>query len=163
MAIKLKTQPTHRFWSNSSGSSLIEVLVATMVVAVSLVAISIVLMYSVQRTAQARYEEIAKSLAQDGIETFHKERAFTGWSAFYNRFNGGGTFCVDTTTQTITTKSGSCPGIDQAGTTFNREVTATLTAGAIRVISQVTWVSGLGGGASTTRDVTLTQDFRKLF
>ncbi len=147
----------------TGGSSLIEVLVATMVVAVSLVAISIILMYSVQRTAQARYEEIAKSLAQDGIETFHKERAFTGWSAFYNRFDGGGTFCVNTSTQTITTKSGSCAGITQAGTTFTREVTVTLTGGALRVVSRVQWTGSLGGGTNTTRDVTLTQDFRKLF
>ncbi len=147
----------------TAGGSLIEVLVATMVVAVSLVAISIIMMYSVQRTAQARYEEIAKSLAQDAIETFHKERAYTGWNAFYNRFDGGGAFCVNTATQTITAKSGSCAGITQAGMTFNREVTMTLTGGALRAVAVVEWTSGLGGGVDTTRDVTLTQDFRKLY
>ena len=82
------------------GSSLIEVLVATTIVAVSLVAVIGLLMYSIERSAQVRYQERAADLSQNLMEIFFKERVMLGWQNFYQEIfnaeqNGYAYFCAD--------------------------------------------------------------------
>jgi len=82
------------------GSSLIEVLVATTIVSISLVAVIGLIMYSVERSAQVRYQEKAADLSQNLMEIFFKERVMLGWNSFYQKMfdaqqNGYAHFCAD--------------------------------------------------------------------
>ncbi len=76
-------------------SSLLEVLVAATITSVTLVSIIGVMMYSINRTAQARYQDQALALSQDMMELFLKERVVSGWRSFFDLMSHTGKrFCT---------------------------------------------------------------------
>lgn len=149
------------------GSTLIELLVATSIIGISLTAVAIMMMYSVQKTAQARYEELAIAMAQDAIEVFQKDRAFRGWDSFKNTYGGNDgtktTFCVSTDLVISSTCTNDNQYFVKAGTTFDRQVAVTTSISNsvtnLRVVATVTWSAGAKG----TRHVDVTRDFKKLY
>ncbi len=158
----------NQFKTKQVGSTLIELLVATTIIGISLTAVAIMMMYSVQKTAQARYEELAIAMAQDAIEVFQKERAFRGWDSFKNTYGGNNgtttTYCVGTDL-VINTCNNNNQYFVKAGTTFDRTVAVstftpiTSSVTTLRVVSTVTWSAGAKG----TRHVDVTRDFKKLY
>lgn len=72
-----------------AGSTLIELLIATVVVGLVLTAVAMSMMYSLQREAHNRYREYALQLAQEAIEQLNFERAKQGWAGFAKQFADG--------------------------------------------------------------------------
>ncbi len=79
--------------SEQTGFSLIELLVATMVVGLTLTAIVTTLTYSIKVNDQANYRDIAIQKAQEGVDFFKRERVILGWNNFYNLLNSS--YCLD--------------------------------------------------------------------
>lgn len=81
--------------SKQRGQTIIELLIAILVVGIVVISVAVALTYSVQYTAEVRYREAAISLAQDAIEFFRSERARMGWANFTPNISSG-TFCFPT-------------------------------------------------------------------
>lgn len=164
--MKLLTTITTRLRARSTqtGSSLIELLIAIMVVGVVVTGVAYALTQSVKNTAESRYRELATAMAQDSIDLFRREREAQGWRAFTSLFTTSQqTFCFNSFPTTIdaavlTNRSGQCgPGntFQASRTTFQREIevytdapSETLT---INVI--MTW----NVGSDDERSITITQ------
>ncbi len=65
-----------------TGSTILEVLVATLVVGTMLTAIAASLTHSIKNSAEAEYRKVATRLAQESLEIFRKEKYIRTWSAF---------------------------------------------------------------------------------
>lgn len=164
MSQKLSTNISRR------GSTLIEVLVAILIMAIVLTGLSAALTYSLKNSAQADYRQIATRQAQDVIEILRKERSEMGWTDFEAAFVDATSYCVGTnqisfndptTAREFTT--GTCPGnvvIAQSPVALTRSFTRignTADTTLVRVQVNVTWNDG-----SSPRDVILIQEFRDI-
>jgi len=125
---------------NDQGSTLIELVIAILVAGVVLVGVSIGIMYSIQRTALARYREIGTTLAQESIEVFYKERARLGWQNFEVLYGGGGSFCLNQETKVI--ELAPCDIITQLDHDFVRQIEVVKNGDKIDVGVTVTWAAG---------------------
>ena len=155
--MKLLTTITTRLRARSTqtGSSLIELLIAIMVVGVVVTGVAYALTQSVKNTAESRYRELATAMAQDSIDLFRREREAQGWRAFTSLFTS---FPTTIDAAVLTNRSGQCgPGntFQASRTTFQREIevytdapSETLT---INVI--MTW----NVGSDDERSITITQ------
>jgi prepilin-type N-terminal cleavage/methylation domain-containing protein len=154
----------------SRGSTLIEVLVAILIMAIVLTGLSAALTYSLKNSAQADYRQVATRHAQDVIEILRKERSELGWTAFESSFNGGNTYCVGTNqisfddpTVSKEFSTGTCTGnvtVAQSPVTFTRSfrrIGNTTDVSLVSVEVTVTWNDG-----AATRDVRLVQEFRDI-
>lgn len=153
-----------------AGSTLIEVLVAILIMAIVLTGLSAALTYSLKNSAQADYRQIATRQAQDAIEILRKERSDLGWTAFESAFVGGNTYCVGTNqisfddpTAAREFTTGTCTGnvaIAQSPVTLTRSFSRigdTTDPDIVRVQVTVTWNDG-----ASPRDVILIQEFRDI-
>jgi len=153
--------------SGQKGFSLIEVLVATMLVGLILTAVATLMTLTIKNAAQARYREAATKLAQEGMEFFNREDAVLVWSNFAGYFPvGSNTYCLATLPgagQLQAINTGSCSAsetIQENGGEYIRQATVTKTAAAatqINVVIIVSWVDG-----ARTSTVNITKYFQKL-
>lgn len=149
-----------------AGFTLIEVLIAIVVVGLVLTAITAGLTSSVKNAAESRYRARASTLGQEAMEVFAREKTLLGWGEFFAFFPNGTTiYCLRTTPsagalKTIT--SGSCgptQTIDEAGVSFTRQAEvfkAGPLAPEVTVTLTVKWLDG-----NRLADVTLVRVFRK--
>lgn len=149
-------------WLRSqTGSGIIEVIIATLVVSLVLTAVAATLTVSVKNTAQSRYQEVARSRAQAGLEVFRRERNTLGWQSFRSAL-GTGTYCLNNlpaNSSAFTTMSSSqcSTGVSLIGTEFRRNAVVTVVnPNEVKVDLAVTWIDG-----SLNKEVKLTQIFRK--
>lgn len=147
--------------SSQSGQTIIEVLIASVVVAMVLTAVAAALTVSVRNTAQSRFQEIARSRAQSGLELYRRERTALGWQAFRNTLTDG-VYCINTlpanSTQFTALSHGACStGETVIGNNFTREARVT-TNGPDEVRIDITsgWVDG-----TLDKEVTLSQIFQR--
>lgn len=80
----------------NTGSTLIEVLVAILIMGIVLTGLATALSLSLKNSAQADYRQVATRQAQDVIEILRRERSRMGWSAFETAINNGNNYCVPT-------------------------------------------------------------------
>lgn len=79
-----------------AGNTLIELLIATVIVGLVLTAVAMTMMYSIQREATNRYREYATQLAVETNEFLYLRRAILGWQGFRDTYTPGGattTYC----------------------------------------------------------------------
>lgn len=67
------------------GSTLIEVLVAIVIVGLVVTGVMLSITYSIKNSTEARYREVASQLAQDGMEIIKLRREVDQWSVFFSR------------------------------------------------------------------------------
>lgn len=143
------------------GSSLIEIVVATGVMALVLTAIVAGLTLSLKTNAESKYRSQATKRAQEAMEVFRRERTLLGWDVFEGEFISGGTYCLKNLPapkQAFT--SGECGTDDSlviSGLDFYREATVVTNTidpnnPQVSVTVSVQWSSG---------NVTIVQDFRR--
>ncbi len=159
----LQTALNRRQRQNQQGSGIIEVLIATLVVGMTLTSVAAVLTLSLKANGQNRLRAIAQTRAQEGVETFSRYRDELGWRAFSTQFPADTPtiYCLDPLPTSMaefsTMAPGACTqGVQLVGTSFTRQVEVTplgvspTTAVGIRVT--VSWEDG-----NQTKDVTLYQ------
>lgn len=82
-----------------SGFTLVEVLVATGIVILTLVGISSGVTFAVKNSRFSQEKAVSIRHAQEGIEWFRAQRDTLGWQAFYDLATQGGTsevtYCMD--------------------------------------------------------------------
>jgi type II secretory pathway pseudopilin PulG len=150
----------------NTGSSLLEVLVATTVVSTTLVAIVGVIMYSVSRTEQIRYQEQAAGLSQDMMEVFFKERATLGWNMFLSKMASAQRFCLNNPTNPVEAQLGGCPdgndSINLEGVLFQRHAEVDYVNDNSDKHVTVKVVTTWDGGKVGMRSNVLTHQFRRI-
>lgn len=147
------------------GSSLIEIVVATGVMALVLTAIVAGMTLSIKTNADSEYRSQAVKRAQEAVEVFRRERALLGWDVFASELTDGGIYCLQTLPAPKTAFTlGECES-DQSivigGQEFYRQAVVDLdvadpTDAKAQVTVTMTWNSGSG-----ERNVELVQVFRK--
>lgn len=158
------------------GNTVIEVLIATVVVALVLTAVAATITTSIQNSAEAENRAMALRLAQDSIEIFKNDKAGMPWDDFVKlpgNSSADGVWCYPngiksiktgswTSIGTISAITGSCGSTTVTGNnmTFNRAVAKTVSASpAYETITvYVYWNIGVAG---KTRNVQLQQTFYK--
>lgn len=144
----------------SRGSTLIELLIATMIVGTVVTAIAAGVSNSVKNNAESRYREIATVLAQQGMETLRSERGNLGWATFHNTITAG-TFCMPagmTSLSQLSLTPQHCI-VTESNLDFNRSVVLSKTSGAdpeVTAVITVSWERKSG----VTSDVMITQTFK---
>lgn len=150
------------------GSTLIEVLIATVVLTTVLIALVSVLTYSIKSTSESKSRSVATSLAREAIEVFERQRAILTWSGFNTYLGGNNQFCLadlpafesNCDAQTCPKfSSGQCTADDVvtvAQTDYLREATVSYSANAVIVTINVSWPDIRG----ETRSTSLTKEFR---
>ena len=132
----------------SSGQTIIEIIIATGIVAIVLVAVMMGLTFSLKNTAQSKYQSLASKLAQEGMEAFRRERDALGFVSFRDQLTSP-TYCLPTIpNQLALFSAGACDeaeGITLSGVTFYRE--AEINTGAsvtepVEVKIVVSWLDG---------------------
>jgi type II secretory pathway pseudopilin PulG len=151
--------------TSQAGQTIIEVLIATGVVALVMTAVAAGLTLSVKNSSQSKYRTLATKMASESNELFRRERDRLGWESFYEVLQADGaltTYCIDeslpvTTQDFVDLAVGSCGGgFPLAGTSFERETTIELVnPDLVRVETDVTWIDG-----TQQRSVVLTQELQ---
>lgn len=156
---------------SQAGFSMIEVLFALVLLGMVLVGIAVLMTRSLVVASNARYRDIANSLAQEVVEIYHRERTLHTWEDF--RTAGLGTHCVlsdathfNDTTHSDSNFTGSACTVDVQGVTvngilFQRNVVATDNSGNVAITVTVSWKSGRsnGAGGSATDTIVTQQEF----
>lgn len=78
-----------------SGSTLIEIVVATAIVGSILTAIALSLTYTIKLNLQSQARALALKKAQETIDLFRRERTVLGWNNFVQVLDHNQTYCVD--------------------------------------------------------------------
>ncbi len=143
---------------NNRGNTIIEVLIATLVIGTVMTAIAIGMTYSIKNTSEAQYREVATTLASEPIEVLRYLRASTNWSAFSASLSQG-TFYINETVFTDTTDlTASITPVTLNNMQYFRKVIITKNPAdpnKITVQSVVEW----SRNGTITSDVTLEQNF----
>jgi Tfp pilus assembly protein PilV len=143
------------------GSSLIEIIIATGVMALVLTAIVAGMTMSLKTTAQSEYRTQAVKRAQEALEIFRRERTLLGWDSFSSELVDSGTYCFQTLPAPRTPfLLGACTddsNIVISGVDFYRQaVVDIIAADSLQVTVTVNWDNGDG-----PRNVEITQVFRQ--
>lgn len=146
-----------------TGSSLIEILIATGVVGLVMTAVAAGLVLSVKNSSISKYKVIATTRAQEAMEVFRRERTLLGWTQFKEVLsdNVEGTYCINTlasgSAQFKSMATGECEEGDLiAGTSFTREALVNASEDEVRVEIVVKWVD-----SGTERFSNLVQEFKE--
>lgn len=143
------------------GSTIVELLVATMVMALVVTAIASGMTYSIKNQAEARYREVATTLAQEAVDIFRKERGLLGFGSFQSSLSNGQNYCVPVDAFSLgdMPAQANCPmNIDASGQDFAREVYVTFPdPDVVRVEVTVSWFKS----SSEDRTVELVQEFTR--
>lgn len=164
-------------FKQSQGSTLIEVLIATMVVVLVLVALSQSFTLVLRNQRNSMSQQQATKYAQQSLEWVRQVRDTIGWQDFYSAVNadaiaGRTTHCMPTipatTTlaayQALTDDAGGCVSTnviqnEQSQNSYLRKIVVTVVgAGAdnIQAVATVSWTNG-----TTTLDSQITLVLRK--
>ncbi len=147
------------------GSTIIELLIAIMVVGLIVTAVANAVTYSIKNTGETRYRQAATILGQQVMEFVRGERNRLGIYnlGIYNITTPEGTeeyYCFSTMPSDLSTQpaQGQCGAnnvITMAGTDFKRDVTiVSSTAPALFIEVTVSWTDG-----TETRQIELVQEF----
>lgn len=91
----------------------VEVLVATLIVAMVMTALGSMMALSARVAEANEMEQLAQLKAQQAIEFFRRERLVRGWKVFDEKLNHGNTHCLnDLPTDTTIDDLGSACGTD---------------------------------------------------
>ncbi len=112
--------------TKQQGSTIVELLIATVVVGSVITGIAVALTYNIHQNAEVRYREAAASMNQQALEAFRRERERLSWDAFYAGLNNA-TYCINSLGNSLEnlTQSPSTCGTNTyefAKTDFKREV-----------------------------------------
>ena len=148
---------------NNRGSTIIELLIAVMVVGLIVTAVANAVTFSIKNTGESRYRQVATILGQQVIEFVRGERNRKGLLNLKNTLVSG-TYCFKTIPANLDTTPtpGQCSEsladyIPMAGTNFLREVTVSVGGApeySMLVTTTVSWADGI-----ETRQVELIQEF----
>jgi type II secretory pathway pseudopilin PulG len=148
-----------------TGSSLIEIIVATGVLALVLTALVAGMTVSLRTSAEAKYRSQAIKRGQEAMEVFRRERTLLGWDVFSGQFSSGSTYCLQELPAPKTSFAvGQCTSAQSlavSGIDLYRQAVVAVdntnpTDPQVKVVVSVTWDSGQG-----ERGVDLTQVFRQ--
>ncbi len=146
-------------WQMSqSGQTIVEILVATAVVAMVLTAVAAGLTYSIKNASESKYKAVATNKAQEAIEVFRYERSALGWETFVEVLGDGGAYCYNTLptpAQFLTLPNAICStGVADSGTEFKRDILVSVAGddNSVTVEATVSWTDG-----TTPRSVVVTQ------
>lgn len=149
------------------GSTILEVLIATLVVGTVLTAVAASLTNSIKNSSEAEYRKIATRLAQEGLEIVRKEKYIKTWTSFKNDTShipaiDSAWQCMDTESLAYTLPKvniTTCPPITLSNppTSFYRGIQLSILGEGVKVRVRVGWKDG-----SNTRDVVLEQTFREV-
>ena len=148
---------------SQAGSGIIEVLIATLVVGLTMTSVAAAMTLSLKSTSQNRLRAIAATRGQEAIEIFRRYRDELGWQAFTAQFSDQETqtYCLDPLPSSATEFSQLAPqgceqGVAIVGTEFTREVEVT-TVGtpvtSVQIRPVVRWQDG-----EQTKQVVLFQE-----
>ncbi len=154
------------FSSKVSGQSIIEVLIATVVIALVMTSIVGAMTLSIQSTAESRARSIATHLAQEGLELFRRERATLGWQRFYDESLSGQAsrvYCLNTipstSAQFSSMSAGECGSATIDDSPMQREATVVRqNTETVSVEVVVTWQNG-----NKQNSTSVEQIFRKKY
>jgi Tfp pilus assembly protein PilV len=159
-----------RFTSSlSRGNTIIEVMIAMLIIGTVMTALAATMTYSVKNTSEAQYRDIATRLASEPIEVLRHLRSTTNWQGFYTALPNGdrcitiSSFAaqdVNSIQGLLPAMIGSCVGVPipsgNAAINFARKVTVdNSVSNEIRVTSVVSW----SRNDTVTSNVTLEQVF----
>jgi Tfp pilus assembly protein PilV len=142
------------------GSTLIELIIAVMVVGLIVTAIASAVTYSIKNTSEAKFRQAAATLGQEAIEFIRSERARIGHYSLKNNLPPG-SYCFNNIPNNLGSipPSGACGTnyFNYAGHSFKRDVVVSNPDGEdkIRVVVTVVWRDG-----GSERKVELIQEFR---
>ncbi len=149
------------------GSTILEVLIATLVVGTILTAVAASLTSSIKNSSEAEYRKIATRLAQEGLEIVRKEKYIKTWTDF--KSSTSNIPALDSAWQCMSTESlayslpkpniTACPAITLSTppTSFYRGIQLSIFGEGVKVRVRVAWKDG-----PYTRDVVLDQTFREV-
>lgn len=152
--------PSKHHYKNSSGQSLVEVLIITVLVASILTAIASVVTRSLHSTAENRQKNTATNFSQEAMEMFRRNRQILGWASFQSELSSG-TYCLNTLPADATEFAALTPdpcgeGEVVAGTEFSREAEVTSDSAEVVIRVTVSW------NPSSPREVSISQEFRDI-
>lgn len=149
-------------YKRQSGQTIIEVLIATLVVGLVLTAIANVLTSSIRNTSESSNRSYATSYGQQALEVFRRERALLGWDQFQQLLVAG-TFCLEElpadTDAFGSMPQGTCSGAGTVlpGGQFRREALVTIVSPTeVRVEIEVTWYDG-----PNEKNISMVQEFKE--
>lgn len=130
------------------GSTIIELLIATMVVGLIVTAVANVVTYSIKNTGESRFRQTATILGQQVIEHFWGRKNAEGIIALSDTLSSG-INCYSDIDNPTTGSCGPTQVITMAGTNFEREVSITKGGDGTRddpyfinLVATVTWLDG---------------------
>lgn len=143
-----------------SGNTIIEVLIAVLIVGTVMTALSVSMSYSIHNTSQAQYRDTATSLATEPLEVLRHQRATSNWQTFYSDLSSkaGATRYITASpfTGTSDLKTTNSPPFSLNNVAFVRKIEITVnSADQITVRSIVEW----SRNSATTSTVTFEQQF----
>ncbi len=115
---------------SQDGQTILEVLLAAMIVGLVVTAAAVGLTYSIKNNAEVRYRELATALAQEPIEAFRRERDKQHWTQFHAAVTSAEVYCFgssipsDMSGFTTRANDATCDSFENAKTEFRRSVAA---------------------------------------
>lgn len=146
------------------GSTIIELLIAVMVVGLITTAIANAVTYSIKNTGESRFRQVATTLGQQVIEDFRSQKNELGIINFSNTLTAGNN-CYSDLDNPVVGSCGDSAVISMAGADFKRDVLIGLGGSGTRIPDDpyyititvtVSWNDG-----TSTRDIELIQDFKQ--
>jgi type II secretory pathway pseudopilin PulG len=156
--------------SSQRGSTIIELLIATLIVGTVATAVAIGLTYSVKHTAEARSREVATNLTQDVLEVFQKSRNSMGWPTFYSTLTTSNRCAPSGINAIGGLLSGACNPATPAhrvtvtglpGVNFLRDVSITKSGGSGNQMIRVEVTTSWNHNSDQERSVELVKTFRE--
>lgn len=142
---------------STRGNTIIEVLIAVVIVGLVLTTVASNFSSSVANSSEAEYRQVATRLAQDIIETLRKDKATQPWVTFAAT-PANGTYCVPTnftaytsltTGANLSTMNVSCAAHVKTTTnppmSYYRAVTKATSGNLVKYTIYVYWNSGIAG------------------
>lgn len=143
-----------------AGQTIIEVLIAIMVVAMVMVTIAASLTLSVKNVAESKYRSLATSWGQEAMEVYRREKNVLGWQAFRDGVVSG-IVCLNalptSSENFISLPGGECEqSLTLSGAGFKRQALVTVLPDRVRIEITVSWQS-----SNLTKSVQLIQELRE--
>lgn len=152
------------------GSTLIELLISIMIVALVVTSVAVATTYSIKNSGEAKYRELATIYGQDVIELFRAEKNRLGFYGLKNAVPAGD-YCFDELPDNLegTLNTGACDSVEigpNAGVSslYDRDVVVIYPdANTIRLEVEVSWTSRAESKTSDgVSSVTLVQEFKEV-
>ena len=144
------------------GSTIIELLVAVMIVGLIVVAVASATTYSIKNTGESRYRQVATTLGQQAMEHFRGRKNELGLKNYSDTLTAGAN-CYSNIESPAPGICGTNDVIVMAGTNFKRDVSIVKGGTGLRAnpyyitfTVSVSWVDG-----SLTRQVELVQQLKQ--